>query len=134
MIGSNPLFTFVVSVSISMALLAFVIVVVSLLVGFYSRWREINDYYQHPLLDQVPFKHMQFPVQAGVYLDYFLRLLFPKARKGVAGNANLILKHVDPKLVPFSLRWPIIGFWGGLILGLLAQVVFFLLVAVNQAF
>lgn len=133
MIGSNALFTFAVSVSISMALLAFVIVVLSLYVGFFARWREINDYYQHPLLDQIPFKDMQFSMQAGVYLDYFLHLLFPKATKGVTGNANLLLKHVDPKVVPLSMRWPIVGFWGGLLLGLTFQVVFFVLIAVNQS-
>ncbi|MCK9510248.1 MAG: hypothetical protein M0R28_03335 [Pigmentiphaga sp.] len=132
MIGSHPTFTFAVSVSLTLALLSFGVVVLSMLVAFVLRWREINDYYKHPLLERYPFKSLPFPAQSGIYLDIFLHMQLPWVRSGIIGNANLLLKHVDPKKVPFSLRWPIAGFWGGMLLGLISQIVFFVLLIVNQ--
>ena len=55
-------------------------------------------------------------------LDYFFRLMFPGTRFWLVGNANRLLAHVDPKQVPLSLKWPVVGFWGACWLGLIAMI------------
>ena len=55
-------------------------------------------------------------------LDYFFRLMFPGTRFWLIGNANRLLAHVDPKQVPLSLKWPVVGFWGACWLGLIAMI------------
>lgn len=123
---------FAISVSMSLVVAAFVIVLLSMWVGFFLRWREITAYYKHPLTEHRPFKSLPFSMQAGVYLDIFVHMQLPKVKSGFIGNANAMLKHIDPRDVPFSMRWPIAGFWGGLLLGLAAQLVFFGLVFINS--
>lgn len=125
MITENSTAGFMLQVALTVAMIAFVVVLLSMLFAFLLRWREINDYYRHPLLQQQDFKSMPFSMQAGVYLDIFLRLMLPRKKTGFTGNANLLLAHINPREVPFSMRWPIVGFWGGMILGLVAQFLFF---------
>lgn len=128
----SPTSAFIISVCISLVLAAVVIVLVSMLVAFSLRWRELTQYYKHPLTEHRPFKSLPFSMQAGVYLDIFLHMQLPKVKSGIIGNANSMLKHIDPRDVPFNMRWPIAGFWGGLLLGLAAQLVFFAVLIFNR--
>lgn len=90
---------------------------------FFVKWREINTAFKHPLLQVRSYKQYPFSMQAAITLDYFLRLMFTgRQGMGLVGNANRLLKHVDPKLLPFSARWPVAGFWGSCFLGIIAMV------------
>jgi len=89
---------------------------------FFVRWREVNNAFKHPLLEVKSFKKYPFSIQAAITLDYFLRLVFPKTvGPGLVGNANRLLKHVKPRELPFSARWPVAGFWGGCFIGIVAM-------------
>lgn len=123
--AENSTAAFILQASMSLAMMAFAVVLLSMLFAFVLRWRELNEYYQHPLPKQRHFKSLPFSMQAGVYLDIFLRLMLPRKKTGMTGNANAMLAHIDPSQVPFGMRWPIVGFWGGMLLGLAAQLAFF---------
>lgn len=123
---------FAISVTLSLIMAAVLIVLVSMWVAFSLRWRELTQYYKHPLTEHRPFKSLPFSMQAGVYLDIFLHMQLPKVKSGMIGNANAMLKHINPRDVPFRMRWPIAGFWGGLMAGLAAQLVFFGVVIFNS--
>jgi len=102
------------------------------LVLFFLRWRDINDAFKHPLLQVRPFKRYPLSIQAAIYLDYFLHLTFPKGQRGIIGNANRNLRHVDAKRLPLAVRWPVAGFWGSCLFGLLAMVVVWVTLLVNS--
>ncbi len=94
---------------------------VSMLMIFLFRIRRINEAMQHPYLKKLPWERHTFGMRATILLDYFLRIMFPRRKKGMAGQANLLLAHIDPTDVPNSLKWPIIGMWGGCLLGLIVM-------------
>lgn len=115
------------SASFAILVASFITVVVSGIVAFFVHWRKINAAYKHPLLEVRTFKQYPFSLQAAIYLDYFFRLVLPNVKKGMVGNANRMLKHVDPRNLDFSVRWPIAGLYGGCIVGLVAMVVVWIL-------
>lgn len=82
---------------------------------------EANRAFKHPYLRDKSFKQYPMSIRLKMTLDYFLRLLFPNAKKGLAGHANQLLSHVDIDEVPWSIRWPICGLWAGCSIGLIAM-------------
>jgi len=90
---------------------------------FVLRWRDIHNHFRHPLLEVKPYKQYPFSLQAAMTLDYFFHMTFPKVKSGMIGNANHMLRHVDPKELSLSVRWPVAGFWGGCLFGMIAMVV-----------
>lgn len=96
---------------------------VSGFVLFVLRWRDIHSNFRHPLLEVKPYKQYPFSLQAAMTLDYFLHMIFPKGKSGMIGHANHMLRHVDSKKLPLAVRWPVAGFWGGCLFGMIAMVV-----------
>ncbi|MEI6117147.1 MAG: hypothetical protein WCP99_21600 [Burkholderiales bacterium] len=80
-----------------------------------------NQLFRHPYLDQRAFKQYPLNIRSMIVLDYFIRLTFPKSTVWIAGNANQLLKHVDPAKIPMDVKWPIIGLWGGCAVGMVAM-------------
>ena len=106
--------------------------VVSMLMIFLFRIRRINEVMQHPYLKQMPWERHALSTKATILLDYFLRFMFPKRKKGMAGQANQLLAHIDPADVPNSLKWPIVGMWGGCLLGLIALPLIWIMVILKM--
>ncbi len=106
----------------SLFALCFITCTICGLVLFFWKSQRVNSVLKHPLLEHRPFRQYSFSIQAAIFLDYFLRLAFPRAKRWVAGYANYQLKHVDPKQVPLDVKWPIIGFWGSCWIGLIAMI------------
>ncbi|AUL47947.1 membrane protein [Bordetella trematum] len=106
----------------SLFVLCFVTCAICGAVLFFWKAPRINAEFKHPLLARRAFRQYPFAIQAGIFLDYFLRLSFPRSKRWVAGYANQQLSHVDPKQVPLDAKWPIIGFWGSCFLGIIAMV------------
>jgi hypothetical protein len=84
--------------------------------------KEANQLYKHPYLREKNFNQFTLSIRLTIILDYFLRTLFSRTNLWFAKNANKLLAHVDPKDIPMSVRWPIVGLWGSCIIGLLAMV------------
>lgn len=84
--------------------------------------RRINAAFKHPYLEHRAYHQYPLAIQMSIMLDYFLRITFPKSKWSLAGNANKLLKNVDPRDVPLAVKWPIVGLWGGCFVGLLAIV------------
>ena len=84
--------------------------------------KEANTLFKHPYLREKKFNQFTISIRLTIILDYFLRLLFSRTNLWFAKNANQLLSHVDPKEIPMSVRWPIVGLWGGCIIGLLSMV------------
>ena len=82
---------------------------------------QANKLFRHPYLDQRSFKQYPLNIRSMIVLDYFIRLTFPKSTVWIAGNANQLLKHVDPAKIPMDVKWPIIGLWGGCAVGMFAM-------------
>jgi hypothetical protein len=110
----------------------FFVSAISLATIYFFKLDRINDTLRHPLLQHRPFRQYPRAIQAGILLDYFLRLLFPRARKGLFGHANRNLAHVDPAKVPFDIRWPIMGLWAGCWVGLVAMVILWALLLLRH--
>jgi hypothetical protein len=91
-------------------------------VAIYLRSRSINAAMKHPFLDHGEFRRYSLSIRASILLDYFFRLVFPHSTRWVLGDANNLLRHVDPEKTPMSVKWPIIGFWGGCLLGMPAMI------------
>ncbi len=87
---------------------------------------------RHPYLDQYPWEKLTFSLKAGVLLDYFLRLNFPKRQSSLFGNANRLLKHVQPEDVPMGVKWPLMGLWGGCFLGMICMLAVWILIALHS--
>ena len=83
---------------------------------------EANTLFKHPYLREKKFNQFTISIRLTIILDYFLRILFSRTNLWFAKNANQLLSHVDPKEIPMSVRWPIVGLWGGCIIGLLSMV------------
>ena len=84
--------------------------------------KEANTLFKHPYLREKKFNQFTISIRLTIILDYFLRLLFSRTNLWFAKNANQLLSHVDPKEIPMSVRWPIVGLWGGCVIGLLSMV------------
>ena len=84
--------------------------------------KEANMLFKHPYLREKKFNQFTISIRLTIILDYFLRLLFSRTNLWFVKNANQLLSHVDPKEIPMSVRWPIVGLWGGCIIGLLSMV------------
>jgi len=85
--------------------------------------RRTNEIMQHPYLARAPYDRLPMNLRVGVLLDYFLRVSFPTSSFWLAGHANKVLAHVNPRTVPTDVKWPLIGLWGGCLLGLPAMLV-----------
>jgi len=84
--------------------------------------RRANEIMQHPYLSHAPYDRLPANLRLAILLDYFLRIAFPRSRVWLAGHANDVLSHVNPTAVPADVKWPLIGMWGGCLLGLPAMV------------
>jgi len=81
-----------------------------------------NAVFRHPYLEKTPYRRYPMAIRMGILLDYFLRLAFPRSQAWLAGHANRLLAHVDPADVPTDVRWPIVGFWGACLVGIVAMI------------
>lgn len=100
---------------------------VSGLVLLVFKLRKTNELLQHPYLKQQPFERYPISIQALILMDYFFRLSFPGVKFWVIGHANQLLPHVDPKDIPTTIKWPIVGLWAGCFGGLFAMLAVWLL-------
>jgi hypothetical protein len=89
---------------------------------FLFKIKEANQLYKHPYLREKKFNKFTISIRLTIVLDYFLRTLFSRTNLWFAKNANQLLSHVDPKEIPMSVRWPIVGLWGSCIIGLVSMV------------
>lgn len=120
---NNPVFAQIASISFSILAACLVICLASGAVLFFLRPDRINGVLKHPYLQHRAFSQFPFGIRGAITLDYFFRLTCPGLQFWLMGNANRLLAHVDPKKVPLSIKWPVVGFWGGCWLGLIAMVV-----------
>jgi hypothetical protein len=118
----SQLYAVALTTAFNIFIACFFVAAISLITIWFFKLDRINDTLRHPLLQHRPFRQYPRAIQAGILLDYFLRLLFPHARKGLFGQANRNLAHVDPRHVPMDVKWPIMGLWAGCWVGLLAMV------------
>jgi uncharacterized protein YhhL (DUF1145 family) len=95
--------------------------------------RRTNAEFRHPYLAEHPWERYTLPIRASILLDYFFRLAFPRSRFWIVGHANRLLAHVEPSDVPTTLKWPIIGLWGGCFVGMLAMLVLWTVVLLNSS-
>jgi hypothetical protein len=84
--------------------------------------KQANELFKHPYLREKKFNQFSISIRLTIILDYFLRTLFSRTNLWFAKNANQLLSHVDPKEIPMSVRWPIVGLWGSCMIGLVAMV------------
>lgn len=119
----NTAFPFVFALFAACALTSLASVLAMMLYGM----RRTNEAMRHPYLKQAPWARMTASVKATILLDYFLRLSCPNAKFWLAGQANQLLAHVDPAEVSNRVRWPLLGLWGGCLVGLVAMVTLWLL-------
>lgn len=91
--------------------------------ALYMNIRRINLALRHPYLKQYRWEQLPFTAKLTITLDYFLRLTFPRSKWWVCGEANRMLADLDPTDVPVRLRWPVVGFWGGCFIGIVAMLV-----------
>ena len=125
---SSPIIALTLRISFNLFVTCALVCLISTAYLFIFRLRQTNEALQHPYLKRAPFDRMPMSWRMGILLDYFLRLAFPKSRIWLAGHANDLLAHVDPKKVPVRTKWPLFGMWGGCLLGLPAMIVMWVLV------
>lgn len=108
--------------------LAFTILVICALTSLVSgldlllfKLRKTNQLLRHPYLKQQPFDRYPITIRAAILMDYFFRLSFPGYRFWIIGQANRLLAHVDPGEIPTTVKWPLVGLWGGCFIGLIAM-------------
>ncbi len=112
-------FSFTILVACIMCFLASALVL-------YLNMRRINLAMRHPYLDKFRWEQLPATVKLTITLDYFLRLSFPRSKWWIFGQANRMLAHVEPTEISMRLRWPVVGFWGGVFLGIIAMLVLWL--------
>jgi len=117
----NSVLTYVFTFSFSLLVACFAAASVSGAVLFLTS-RRINAAFQHPYLEKRAFHQYPFSIQAAITLDYFFRISFPRTTWSLIGDANKLLKNVDPRDLPLAVKWPVVGFWGGCLLGIFAMV------------
>ena len=118
----HPIHTYIFTFAFSLLVACFFASAVSGLVLFMTH-RRINAVMRHPYLEKQAFHQYPLSLQAAILLDYFLRISFPRSSFFLMGHANKLLKDIDPRDVPLSIKWPIVGLWGGCFLGIIAMVV-----------
>lgn len=106
---------------------------VSGIVLVFLRRRATNEAMRHPYLDHQAWDRYPLPIRMAIMLDYFLRLCFPTSQFWIAGNANRLLAHVDPKEIPTRIKWPLIGFWGGCFVGIIAMLLLWTFIFITMA-
>lgn len=99
----------------------------------YMNIRRINQLMRHPYLKQYRWEQLPATVKLTITLDYFLRLSFPRSKWWVFGQANRLLTEVEPTDISLRMRWPVVGFWGGCFLGIIAMLVMWLMILLNMA-
>jgi len=114
----NPIAAVALRVSFSLLVACAVVCLVSALYLYLFKLRRANEIMQHPYLARAPYDRLPLSLKLAILLDYFLRISFPTSRVWLAGHANEVLAHVNPKHVPTDIKWPLIGLWGGCLLGL----------------
>ncbi|MFA7669193.1 MAG: hypothetical protein WCX93_07600 [Burkholderiaceae bacterium] len=92
----------------------------------------INQAMRHPYLKKYRWEQMPATVKLTITLDYFLRMMFPRSKFWVCGQANRLLADIDPRDISLRLRWPVVGFWGGCFLGILAMLVLWLMILITM--
>lgn len=80
-----------------------------------------NNTLRHPYLDHQAWDRYPLPLKIAMLLDYFLRLAFPSSQFWIIGHANRLLSHVDRSKVPTTVKWPLMGLWGGCFIGIVAM-------------
>jgi hypothetical protein len=100
---------------------------------FLFRIRVTNQALRHPYLDKQSWERYPLSIRAAILLDYFLRISFPKSNFWIVGQANRLLSHVQPDELSTRLKWPLIGFWGGCLVGLVALLVLWTLILLTMA-
>lgn len=96
------------------------------------RLRATNQALRHPYLDKFPWERFPLTIKAAILLDYFLRLCFPKSKFWIIGDANLRLAHVQPADVSIHIKWPLVGFWGGCFVGLIAMLILWTMILLTM--
>jgi hypothetical protein len=124
---TSPIFLYALSTAFNAFVACFLLTTISLVTIYFFKLNRINDVLKHPFLEHGPFKKFPRSIQTGILLDYFLRLMFPKATYGMFGEANRNLAHVDPTKVPMDVKWPIVGLWLGCWIGLVATITLWIL-------
>ena len=99
----------------------------------YLNIRRINLTMRHPYLKQYRWEQLPFTLKLSVTLDYFFRLTFPRSKWWLIGASNKLLSDLEPTDVPVRLRWPIVGFWGGCFIGIIATLVLWATVLLSMA-
>lgn len=104
---------------------------VSGLVLVLFKLRRTNAEFRHPYLKEQAWDHYPISIRASILLDYFFRLAFPNSKFWIVGHANRLLAHVKPADIPSTLKWPVIGLWGGCFFGILAMFVLWAMVFIK---
>lgn len=89
----------------------------------YLNMRRINQVMRHPYLKKYRWEQLTATIKLTITLDYFFRMAFPRSKWWVLGQANKLLAEVDPTEVSMRLRWPVVGFWAGIFIGIVAMLV-----------
>jgi len=118
----NTIHTYIFTFAFSLLVACFFASVISAIALFFTH-RRINAVMKHPYLEKQAFHQYPFSLQAAILLDYFWRISFPRSSFFLTGHANKLLKNIDPRELPISIKWPIVGFWGGCFVGILAMIV-----------
>jgi hypothetical protein len=123
------------SVVFTLLIACLLVTLLSFLYLFLHAISKTNHVLQHPFLQTIPWNRLTLSNKTGILLDYFLRLFFPKSSWSLAKNANQLLAHVNPEKVPLSIKLPILGLWGGCLLGSMTMLVLWVLILVvmNQS-
>ena len=114
---SNPAFVPLFQLTFGIFVLCFAVLIVCGVLLFYIKHEQVNAVMRHPYLQYKPFRQLPLTIRATIVLDYYLRLMFPKRRFWVIGQANYLLSHIDPAQVPKNVKWLIYGFWSACWLG-----------------
>jgi len=120
-------------ISFSLFVTCAAVCLISAVYLYLFKLRRANEIMQHPYLAHAPYDRLPANLRLGILLDYFLRIAFPRSRVWLAGHANDVLSHVNPRTVPADIKWPLIGLWGGCLLGLPIMIVMWTLALMGGA-
>jgi len=98
----SPIFMYI----FSLLATCFITCTISGLYLFFVAQRQVNAELKHPYLKHKPFGQYPFSIRAAIFLDYFLRLMFPRTKFWIVGHANEQLAHVDPGILGRMLAGP----------------------------
>ncbi|MCX5591380.1 hypothetical protein [Alcaligenes endophyticus] len=100
---------------------------------FLFNLRKTNQALKHPYLEKYSWEQLPLSLKMGILLDYFIRLNFSNSRGWIFGQANTLLPHVKADTVPLSVKWPLMGFWGGCLLGIISMLSVWALIGLQTA-